>query len=53
MKIRKATKKDLDGILELADLMLDFHYKMDSYYKIYSKYENPREFMKVTSRRKT
>jgi ribosomal protein S18 acetylase RimI-like enzyme len=44
MKIRKATKKDLDGILELADLMLDFHYKMDSYYKIYSKYENPREF---------
>ena len=44
MKIRKATKKDLDGILELAELMLDFHYGLDPYYKIYSKYEDPREF---------
>lgn len=42
MKIRKATKKDLDGILELADLMLTFHYKMDPYYKLYSKYEDPK-----------
>lgn len=44
MKIRKATKKDLNDILQLADLMLDFHHKMDPYYKIYSKYEDPREF---------
>ncbi len=44
MKIRKANIKDLDGILELADLMLDYHYKMDKYYKIYSKYEDARKF---------
>lgn len=46
MKIKKATVKDLNDILELASLMLDFHYKMDPYYKIYEKYEDHREFYK-------
>lgn len=44
MNIRKATTKDLDGILVLAQIMLDFHSQFDPYYKIYSKYEDPREF---------
>ncbi|MBU1557601.1 GNAT family N-acetyltransferase [Patescibacteria group bacterium] len=44
MKIKKATVKDLDDILELASLMLDFHYKFDDYYKIYEKYEDHRKF---------
>jgi hypothetical protein len=46
MKIRKANIKDLEGIIELTELMLNCHYKMDKYYKIYSKYDDTREFYK-------
>ena len=44
IKIKKATAKDLDDVLKLAGLMLDFHNKIDSYYTIYSKYEDHKEF---------
>lgn len=46
IKIKKATVKDLDDILELAGLMLDFHHKLDKYYTIYSKYEDHKDFYK-------
>ncbi len=46
MNIRKATINDLDQIVELGDLMLDFHYDYDPYYKIYSEFENSRDFYK-------
>lgn len=46
IKIRKANLKDLDGIVDLAGLMLDYHCKMDKYYGIYSKYEDMKKFYK-------
>ena len=44
IKIKKATIKDLNDVLELAGLMLDFHDEIDPYYTIYSKYEDHKEF---------
>jgi len=44
IKIKKATVKDLDNILELSKLMMEFYHKIDPYYTIYSKYEDHREF---------
>ena len=44
LTIRKATIKDLDSILELSDQLLQFHNQLDSYYTIYSKYEDHREY---------
>jgi ribosomal protein S18 acetylase RimI-like enzyme len=44
MKIRKATSKDLDAIVELSDLMLKFHSDFDPYYSIYSKYEDHKQY---------
>jgi ribosomal protein S18 acetylase RimI-like enzyme len=44
--IRKATIKDLDSILELSDQLLQFHNQLDSYYTIYSKYEDHQEYYK-------
>jgi len=46
IKIKKATIKDLDDIVGLAGLMLDFHESFDKYYTIYSKYEDHKEFYK-------
>jgi len=46
MKTRKATKKDLEAILALSDLMVKFHTNFDPYYAIYTKYEDPKEFYK-------
>lgn len=47
MKTRKATKKDLEAILELSDLMMKFHTSLDPYYDIYTKYEDSREYYKA------
>lgn len=52
MKTRKATKKDLEAILELSSLMLKFHSKLDPYYDIYSKYEDHREYYKAQLEKK-
>src|SRR3990167_3711162 len=52
ISIKKATKKDVNDILELANLMLDFHHRIDPYYTIYSKYEDSKEFYRKQLGRK-
>ncbi|MFH1978938.1 MAG: GNAT family N-acetyltransferase [Patescibacteria group bacterium] len=44
MKIRKANQKDLDDLLELAKLQVDYHHKIDNYYKPFSKYRGIKKY---------
>ena len=44
IKIRKANLKDLNQILEISKLLLDFHNDLDSYYTIYTKYEDHKKY---------
>ncbi len=44
IKIRKANIKDIDKVLEISKLLLDFHNNFDTYYTIYSKYEDHKEY---------
>ncbi len=37
--IRKATNKDLSKLMELIKDVVDYHYKIDKYYKPFSKYK--------------
>ena len=39
INIRKATNKDLNKIMELIKDVTDYHYKIDKYYKPFSKYK--------------
>ncbi len=52
MKIRKATTKDLDSILELSNEMMKFYSNLDDYYEIYSEYEDHKEYYKEQLKKK-
>ncbi len=52
MKIRKATTRDLNSILELSNEMMKFHSNLDDYYEIYSKYEDHKEYYKEQLKKK-
>ena len=44
--IRKATNKDLSEMIELIRDLTDYHYKIDKYYKPFSKYKGLYNYMK-------
>ncbi|MDP3934620.1 MAG: GNAT family N-acetyltransferase [Candidatus Giovannonibacteria bacterium] len=44
--IKKATNKDLSGIMELIKDVTDYHYKIDKYYKPFSKYKGLDKYTK-------
>ncbi|MBU1179302.1 GNAT family N-acetyltransferase [Patescibacteria group bacterium] len=48
MKIitKKAANKDLDGIMELVKNTTNYHYKIDKYYKPFSKYKGLDKYTK-------
>lgn len=52
IKIRKATSKDIEEVLEISKLLLDFHINLDPYYGIYTKYENHRKYYEAQLKKK-
>lgn len=52
IKIRKAAKKDVKGILHLVEQMVVYHCKFDNYYKPLSKYKNLEKEIKLSLKNK-
>lgn len=45
--IKEATKKDLNGMMELIKGQVDYHHHIDKYYKSFSKYRGLKEYTKT------